>query len=85
MDFDTAEKGILPTAFEDNQATAKIVRSGKFEKLRLVDITHGVQLCFLTEQLRAGRYMLKDCHTRAMAAHVFTKFFTNANESTPYR
>ena len=74
------KKKVLPIVYEDNQATAKIIRSGKFEKLRHVDRTHGVQLSFSTEQLRAGRYELKDCHTRAMAADVFTKFFVNKDK-----
>ena len=74
------QKKVLPIVYEDNQATAKIIRSGKFEKLRHVDRTHGVQLSFITEQLRAGRYELKDCHTRAMAADVFTKFFVNKDK-----
>jgi len=63
-------------AYEDNQATAKIVQSGKYAAMRHVKRTHGVQLSFLTEQLKAGAYDLKDCHTHAMAADIFTKFFT---------
>ena len=74
------KKKVMPIVYEDNQATAKIIRSGKFEKLRHVDRTHGVQLSFVTEQLRAGRYEIKDCHTRAMAADVFTKFFVNKDK-----
>ena len=66
--------------FEDNQATVKIIHSGKLEKLRHVDRTHGVQLSFLTVQIRVNRYELKDCHTRAMAADVFTKFFVNKDK-----
>ena len=65
------KKKVLPIVYEDNQATAKIIRSGKFEKLRHVDRTHGVQLSFITEQLRAGRYELKDCRTRAMGGNLW--------------
>jgi hypothetical protein len=67
-------------AYEDNQATAKIVRSGKYAAMRHVKRTHGVQLSFLTEQLRAGSYELEDCHTSVMAADIFTKFFICARK-----
>ena len=63
--------------YEDNQATAKIVRSGKFKAMRHVKRTHGVQLSFLSEQLKAGTFTLEDCHTRVMCADIFTKHFTD--------
>ena len=62
--------------YEDNQATAKIVRSGKFKALRHVKRCHGVKLSFLTEQLQAKTFDLQDCNTTAMAADIFTKHFT---------
>ena len=62
--------------YEDNQATAKIVRSGKFKALRHVKRCHGVKLSFLTEQLRAKTFNLLDCNTTAMSADIFTKHFT---------
>ena len=67
----------MPTVYEDNQSIAKVIRSGKFVQLRHVDRTHGVQLSFLTEQPRANVFDLKDGHTRAMTAYVFTKLFVN--------
>ena len=63
-------------AYEDNQATGKVVRSGKYKALRHVGRCHGVQLSFLTETLIKGLYRLDDCHTKAMAADIFTKAFT---------
>ena len=63
--------------YEDNQATARIVETGKYTAMRHVKRTHGVQLSFLTDLLKRKVYVLKDCHTKAMAADIFTKFFTD--------
>ena len=63
--------------YEDNQATAKIIRSGKFPKLGHVHRCHGVQLSLLTQELNKGTYVLEDCHTKAMKADIFTKYFTD--------
>ena len=48
--------------YEDNQATTKIVISGKIKAMCHVERTHGVELSFLTEQLKAGAFTLEDCH-----------------------
>ena len=64
--------------YEDNQATAKIVKSGKFRAMAHVTRVHGVSLSFIHEQYRKGLFALEDCHTGVMAADIFTKFFIDA-------
>ena len=61
--------------YEDSQATAKIVQSGKFQVMRHVKRTHGVQLSLLHDLVKRGTFMLEDCDTTVMAADIFTKFF----------
>ncbi len=62
--------------FEDNQATATIVRTGKFEQsMGHVKRCHGLQLGALTECLSDGTFMIEDCYTGSMAAEIFTKHF----------
>jgi hypothetical protein len=67
---------VLLVVFEDNQATATIVRTGKFaQSMRHVKRCHGVQLSTLTERLEDGTFVIEDCHTESMAADIFTKHF----------
>ena len=61
--------------YEDNQATARIVQSGKFQVMRHVKRTHGVQLSLLHDLVKRGTFILEDCDTTVMAADIFTKFF----------
>ena len=61
--------------YEDNQATGRIVQTGRFQEFRHVKKTHGIQLSWLTDMLRRGTYKLVDCHTDAMCADIFTKHF----------
>ena len=39
--------------------------------------THGIKVSFTSEQCRSGGFKLRDCHTKAMAADVFTKYFVD--------
>lgn len=74
MDIITGEK-MKMVVYEDNQATACIVKSGKFLTMAHVKRVHGVQLSLLHELYKREVFLLKDCHTRVMAADIFTKFF----------
>ena len=60
---------------EDNQATGKCVRGGKYRQLRHVHRAHGVQPKWLSSILGEQKYTLLDCHTSAMAADIFIKHF----------
>ena len=67
----------MPTAFEDNQATAKIIISGRAPKLRHVQRMHNVSVSWLTDALDKGVFTIADCHTKRMAADVLTKSFVS--------
>ena len=69
---------VVPVVFEDNEATQKIVRSGKVDKaMGHVGRTHEIQVPWTADQFKAGNFVLRDCHTKAMAADVFTKYFVD--------
>ena len=71
-------KKVVPIVFEDNEATQKIVKTGKVEKaLGHIGRTHEIQVPWTCDQLKAGNFALVDCHTKAMAADVFTKAFVD--------
>ena len=72
------QRKVKMIVYEDNQATSKIIRSGKFPKLGHVHRCHGVQLSLLTQELNKDTFVLEDCHTKAMKADIFTKYFTDA-------
>ena len=58
------DKKVQMVVFEDNQATANIVRTGKLEKsMGHVKRCHGVQLGTPTERLADGTFLIEDCHT----------------------
>ncbi len=64
---------VLLVVFEDNQATATIVRTGKFEQsMGHVKRCHGVQLGTLTERLADGTFIIEDCHTEGITKHFIT-------------
>ena len=62
--------------WEDNEATIKIVRSGRFPTMRHVKRVHGVSICSLHDSLHKEIFSLEDCHTDVQAADSFTKHFT---------
>ena len=71
-------KKCVPIVYEDNESTQKILRSGKVEKaMGHVGRTHEIVIPWTCEQLKKGNWKMSDCHTKAMCADVFTKYFTN--------
>ena len=66
--------------YEDNQAAARIVTTGKSQKLRHVSRVHGISICALHDLRCRGMFSLVDCHTKAEAADIFTKHFVNPDE-----
>ena len=71
--------GRLPklTLYEDNQAAAQIVRTGKSQKLRHVRRTHGISISALHDWHNKRVFTFADCHTQAQAVDVLTKAFTD--------
>ena len=49
--------------WEDNEATIKIVKSGRFPAMRHVKRVHGVSVMSLHDNLEKAVFALEDCHT----------------------
>ena len=63
--------------FEDNQATMKIIQTGKYPTLRHVRRMHGVSISWLHDAHVAEHFTLWDCATDYQSADIFTKHFTD--------
>ena len=61
--------------YEDNQAAAEIIQSGKFPTLRHVQRTHGIKVTWLADEIAKQTFLVVDCHTNRMAADFLTKYF----------
>ena len=70
-------KKVVLRIYEDNEATQKIIASGKFKAMSHVNRTHGISLSFSHDCHKKGLFTLRDCHTKAMCADIFTKYFTD--------
>ena len=66
--------------YEDNQATSRIITTGKFPTMRHVKRMHGVGICWMHDTYKSGVFKLFDCHTSKQAADVFTKHFINSDK-----
>ena len=56
--------------YEDNQAAAEIMQSGRFPTLRHAQRTHGIIVSWLAEQTRKGIFKVAGCHTEDGGGHV---------------
>ena len=65
---------------EDNQATIRILESGRSPAFRHTDKTQRVSLAWLAEQFRRKHYKLTHVSTELQAADILTKRFTNAEK-----
>ena len=66
--------------FEDNQATLRIIQTGKYPTLRHVRRMHGVSISWLHDAFNAGHFKVFDCDTNYQAADIFTKHFTDVRK-----
>ncbi len=66
--------------FEDNQATSRIVSTGKYPTLRHVRRMHGVSISWLHDAYQKGVFQFFDCTTEYEAADIFTKHFTDVRK-----
>jgi hypothetical protein len=62
---------------EDNQATIRIIESGKSPNLRHLNRTHRVNIAWLSEQFQKKQFKMSYCKSEHMRADIFTKAFTN--------
>ena len=73
------ENTLKVSVYEDNETTQKLIKSGKIDKaMGHVKRTHGISLSFSHEVYKKGLIDVKDCHTKAMCADIFTKSFSEA-------
>jgi hypothetical protein len=66
--------------FEDNQATIRMLESGKNPTLRHLPRTHKVDLAWLFQEFKKSTYDLKYCTSEEQAADIFTKHFVNSDK-----
>ena len=66
--------------YEDNQAASQIAKTGKSQKLRHVRRTHGISISALHGWYKSKEFNFVDCHTKAQAADLLTKAFTNPEQ-----
>ena len=62
--------------FQDNQATMRVLQTGKAPTLRHFPRAHGVSLKWIFNAVK-DHANLCDCNTDVMAADIFTKHFIN--------
>ena len=73
---------IQPVVLEDNQATIRILESGKSPAFRHADKTQRINLGWLSEQFRRKHYQLAYISTSLQAADILTKPFTSIDKWT---
>jgi hypothetical protein len=66
--------------YQDNQATARIMSTGRAPTLRHCKRTHGVSIAWIHERLLGDDLQLNDCVSDVMAADIFTKHFINKDK-----
>ena len=71
---------IEPVVLEDNQATIRILESGKSPAFRHADKTQRINLGWIAEQFRRRHYKMAYVNTNLQAADILTKPFTNADK-----
>ena len=66
------ERKVKLNFFEDNQATARIMETGKAPTLRHIQRTHQVNIAWLSDVIKTQKSInLCDCDTNCMAADIF--------------
>ena len=71
---------IQPVVLEDNQATIRILESGKSPAFRHADKTQRINLGWIAEQFRRKHYDLAYINTLLQAADILTKPFTSTEK-----
>ena len=76
----SAPHSMQPVVLEDNQATIRILASGKSPAFRHADKTQRINLGWLSEQFRRKHCDLAYISTSLQAADILTRPFTNADK-----
>ena len=64
-------------AYQDNQATARTMTTGRAPTLRHIKRTHSVSVAWIHERVASDDIQLHDCVSAVMAADIFTIPFSN--------
>ena len=75
-----APHSVQPVVLEDNQATIRILESGKSPAFRHADKTQRINLGWISEKFRRKHYALAYVSTSLQAADILTKPFTSADK-----
>jgi hypothetical protein len=70
--------------YQDNQATARIMTTGRAPTLRHIGRTHCVAISWINERVTGSDVNLHDCVSDVMAADIFTKHITNRENGSRY-
>ena len=62
---------------QDNQATARVMTTGRAPTLRHIKRTRSASIAWLNERVLGPDITLNECISEVMAADIFTKRFTN--------
>ena len=72
------EDTVVIEVFEDNEATIRVVNSGKWDKaFGHASRTHSINLSWLNHVKAKNLFRITNCHTHAMCADIFTKYFVD--------
>ena len=66
--------------YQDNQATGRIMHTGRAPALRHIGRTHSVSVAWIHERVQGEDVNLHDCLSDVMAADIFTKQFVNRDK-----
>ncbi len=74
------DRSLSLDVYQDNQATARIMSSGRAPTLRHIKRTHQVSVAWLHERVTSPDVVLHDCVSEVMAADIFTKHFISKDK-----
>ena len=74
------DRKLVLDVYQDNQATGRIMSTGRAPTLRHIKRTHSVSVAWLHERVSGPDIQLRDCISDVMAADIFTKHFIHRDK-----
>ena len=71
---------LLIDVYQDNQATARIMTTGRAPTLRHITRTHSVSVAWIHERVASDDIQLHDCVSAVMAADMFATQFIDRDK-----
>ena len=75
---------VVLDVYQDNQATARIMSTGRAPTLRHIKRTHTVSIAWLHERVTSPNVRLHDCISNVMAADIFKKHFISRENGSNF-